>query len=204
MDVDVPVFNNDKYQTTGETKVVEGRVVYRIKALRDIDWWHIKKGDLGGFVKSELNLDTEDDSWIQQDGCVKDTARVEGHSCIFGKSVICGKTTLICNKSMVYDSHISDNAIIDNSLIESDVRIYDDVQLQDVHVEKHCLLSGDVKLKKLTVKSYAIIRGSFTLAGEKIVVYGNETSQLPSFDKDYSERLAKDRLEDFKIQNRLD
>ena len=44
-----------KYEFTGETKNIDGHILYRIRALRNIhcDGWRIRAGDLGGWVESE-------------------------------------------------------------------------------------------------------------------------------------------------------
>lgn len=43
-----------KYILTDETIKVNGKTLYRIKALREFS--NVKAGDLGGFVESESNL----------------------------------------------------------------------------------------------------------------------------------------------------
>lgn len=45
---------NKKYKLTDETKVYNGKTLYRIQALKDFDFIH--KGEVGGFVESEKNL----------------------------------------------------------------------------------------------------------------------------------------------------
>ncbi|EJF81205.1 hypothetical protein MCQ_00483, partial [Candidatus Bartonella washoeensis Sb944nv] len=40
-----------KYEFTDETIEVNGRTLYRIRALKD--FWQVKAGDLGGFIEHE-------------------------------------------------------------------------------------------------------------------------------------------------------
>ena len=44
-----------KYELTDEIIEVEGKKLYRIRALVDIPKHDVKIGDLGGFVESEEN-----------------------------------------------------------------------------------------------------------------------------------------------------
>ena len=43
-----------KYELTEETKVIGGKTLFRIRALRSFGG--IKAGDLGGFIENERNL----------------------------------------------------------------------------------------------------------------------------------------------------
>ena len=57
-----------KYKLTDETKTTEyGVVLHRICALVDIQRWGVCKGDLGGWVENESNLDQDGDAWIFSD-----------------------------------------------------------------------------------------------------------------------------------------
>jgi hypothetical protein len=77
-----------KYELTDETKNVNGRMMYRIRALRDIDKFGIKKGDLGGWTESETNLSQEGDAWVSDDACV------------FGDEILCCRFRF-CSRSQI-------------------------------------------------------------------------------------------------------
>ena len=62
-----------KYELTEE---VNEHGLHRIRALRDIPLYGVKKGDLGGFVERENNLSQEGDCWIADNATVKDFAGV--------------------------------------------------------------------------------------------------------------------------------
>ena len=62
-----------KYELTEE---VNKQGLHRIRALRDIQRYGVKKGDLGGFVEREYNLSQEGDCWIADNATVKDFAGV--------------------------------------------------------------------------------------------------------------------------------
>ena len=52
-----------------------GRMLYRVKALRDFG--DVKKGDVGGYIEKESNLSYEGDCWVY------DNARVFGNARVF-------------------------------------------------------------------------------------------------------------------------
>ena len=51
-----------KYELTEEVMEYEGVILHRIKALKDFG--DVKKGDLGGWIKSEENLSQEGLCWV--------------------------------------------------------------------------------------------------------------------------------------------
>lgn len=63
-----------KYKFTKETKVVDGVVLHRIIAIRDFS--NVKKGDLGGWIEKEENLDHEGNAWVFGDARVYKNALV--------------------------------------------------------------------------------------------------------------------------------
>ena len=81
-----------KYRLTDETKTtVQGFVVRRICALRDIRRWSVHKGDLGGWVEKEANLSQDGDAWVGENAVVYGDAQVSGNAqvgrdfCLFGQ-----------------------------------------------------------------------------------------------------------------------
>ena len=51
-----------KYELTNETKAVNGKTLFRIRALEDFS--NVKAGDLGGWIESESNLSQEGTCWV--------------------------------------------------------------------------------------------------------------------------------------------
>ena len=70
-----------KYELTEE---VNERGLHRIRALRDIPRYGVKKGDLGGFVESEENLSQSGDCWVAY------TAVVRGHAVVSSDTKVNG------------------------------------------------------------------------------------------------------------------
>jgi hypothetical protein len=64
---------NDKYEITEETHP-DYPWLRRIRALRDV-CPGVRKGDMGGWVESESNLDVSGDAWVYGDAWVCGDAR---------------------------------------------------------------------------------------------------------------------------------
>ena len=77
-----------KYEFTEETKVICGRKLHRIRALRDFN--DVKAGDLGGFIEKEENLSHEGNRWVYNNAKVYDNAEICGNAEIHGNAEIYG------------------------------------------------------------------------------------------------------------------
>ena len=105
-----------KYELTDETKIINGKKLYRIMALKDFDT--VRKGDLGGFVQNEDNLSHEGNCWVYDDACVFDRATVDDNAKIFGnariyhKACVFGNAEILGNVVINEYAHISSNAFI--------------------------------------------------------------------------------------------
>lgn len=69
-----------KFELTTESIFVDGRKLYRIRAVKDFG--DVKKGDLGGFVETEDNLSQTDDAWVY------------GKAMVYGEARVCGKARI--------------------------------------------------------------------------------------------------------------
>lgn len=67
-----------KYEFTGETKVIAGVTLKRIRAL--ISFGFIVKGEIGGFIESEKNLSHDGNAWVSDNARVTDNAEVTGNA----------------------------------------------------------------------------------------------------------------------------
>ena len=72
--------------------------LYRIKALKDFN--NVKKGDVGGYIQAEINLNQQGDAWVY------DNARVFGKAQVYGNA-------------WVYN----------DALVSDDARVYSDAQV---------------------------------------------------------------------------
>ena len=76
---------NNKYEFTGETKIVFGHTVRRIRALAAIGA-SILPGDAGGWIESEHNLSTLGNAWVYDNAMVYGNAVVSGDALVSGNS----------------------------------------------------------------------------------------------------------------------
>ena len=82
------IYEQKKYKLTSVTKVVNGCTVYRIKALKDFGT--VKKGDMGGYIQSSMNLSHDDDCWIFDNAIVCDQAKIFRNAGVYGDAKIYG------------------------------------------------------------------------------------------------------------------
>ena len=89
---------NKKYELTAETIEIDGRILHRIRALRDFS--DVKAGDIGGFIQKESNLSHEDNCWIYDDAIICDDAEVYNYA-VVGNHAIVYENAVICNYAIV-------------------------------------------------------------------------------------------------------
>ena len=90
-----------KYKFTDETKIINGTVLRRIRAVRDIPEHGVRAGALGGFLQAECNLEHDGPSWVGGGACVlgsalvEDCAFVSGQTTVKGGAVIGGSAVVV-------------------------------------------------------------------------------------------------------------
>ena len=92
-----------KYKLVGREKV-DGRLYWRIEALRDIPRHGVRKGDKGGLIEKVKNLSQYGNSWVSGNAIVSELARVRKSGLVCGDSWVCGTAT-------VY-GWVGDNALV--------------------------------------------------------------------------------------------
>ena len=77
-----------KYELTDETMTVDGVTYHRIRACKDFDvqGYHVKAGDLGGYVESERNIDQDGNAWVDNNAMVVGNARVRDDAMVVGNA----------------------------------------------------------------------------------------------------------------------
>ena len=88
-----------KYKLTKVTKIVFGVTLHQIQSLQD--FWHIKSGDLGGWVESEKNLSQFCNAWVSGNAMVFGNARVYGNARVFGDAWVSDDAT-VSGEAWVY------------------------------------------------------------------------------------------------------
>ena len=79
---------NDKFELTKETKYWFGTTLYRIKALKAFG--SVEKGELGGFIEKEANIESAGNAWVFDNARVFDNAQVSGNARVFGHAQVSG------------------------------------------------------------------------------------------------------------------
>lgn len=156
---------NKKYELTKEFKIVEGRKLFRIKAVKS--FLGISKGSLGGFVESENNLSHSGDAWVYEDASVYgsalvcdnalvcgnariyDDARIYGNAQVYGNAWISGGACVSGNAQVYGNTHVYGNASIsDITLVCDNARIYGNARVYcNTHVYGNASFCGDALLR---------------------------------------------------------
>ena len=103
-----------KYELTEETKVIGGKTLFRIRALRSFGG--IKAGDLGGFIENERNLSHEGNAWVGDnakvggDAWVGDNARVGGYAWVGDNAWVGGNAKVGGDAWVGGNAWVEDNA----------------------------------------------------------------------------------------------
>ena len=125
-----------KYELTNETIQIEGKKLYRIKAL--IDFGDVKAGDLGGFIEKESNLSHLGNAWIYDDAMVCGNAKVRGNAEVYGNAWVYGNAKVrgnaeVYGNAWIYDdAEVCDDAkVYGNAEVYGNVWIYDDAEVCD-------------------------------------------------------------------------
>ena len=119
-----------KYEMTSDTrKLIDGREVHRIKALRDFG--KVKRGDVGGWIEKEENLSHEGNCWIFDHMTVCGNAQVSDDAKLNGYGMISN------------DAVIRDNAHVNNLIIGGKSYIGGDVSLSS-----RCIICDDARILK--------------------------------------------------------
>ena len=152
---------NKKYELTDETMEYTGCTLHRIKALKDFS--DVKKGDLGGWVKSEENLSQEGDCWVYDEAKVFNWAHVCDNATIHNESTLSYHVTVEDNAKVSGDTFIYDNVKVSGSSIVDDSRIADNAQvIGSAHVIDSLVNDNAI------IKDDSVLENSY--AGDKVIV----------------------------------
>ena len=115
---------NTKYEFTGETKIVYGRTLRRIKAIVAIGVT-VAPGDIGGWIENENNLSAYGNAWVYGDAMVYGNARVYGDARVYDNARVCGHA-MVAGPPEVYGDAIvhGDAEVYDNAIVFGNTRVY--------------------------------------------------------------------------------
>jgi carbonic anhydrase/acetyltransferase-like protein (isoleucine patch superfamily) len=176
-----------KYKLTQDTISHSGKILHKIKALKDFGY--IKKGDFGGYIEKESNLSHEGDCWVYDNALVYSNAHVYGNALVSGYAFVSGYA-LVSGYAQVSDhARISGNA-----LVYGDARVYGKAFVSgNAHVSGNAQISGDAHVSGnahvtdyAQVSDYALVTDNAHVTDNALVyenahVYGN--AHLKNFDE---------------------
>ena len=119
-----------KYKLTDEIIEFYGTKLYRIEALRDFS--NVKKGDKGGFVKSEMNLSHNGNCWVYDDAKVSDCAMILDNAKIYDDATVYGNAKIYYNAKIYGHAIICGNVkVYGNAKVFDNARVYSNAEVFD-------------------------------------------------------------------------
>jgi NDP-sugar pyrophosphorylase family protein len=117
-----------KYELTQKTISQSGKILHRIKALKDFG--DVKVGDLGGYIDVESNLSHHGNCWVYDNARVSDNARVYGNAQVYDNAHVYGDARVSDNAQVSGNALVTDNAqVSDNAYVYGDAYVYDNAQV---------------------------------------------------------------------------
>ena len=164
---------NTKYEFTGETKIVYGRTLRRIKAIVAIGAT-VAPGDIGGWIESENNLSVSGDAWVYGDAmvfgnaCVSGNAMVYFNACVYGNAMVSGNAS-VSGKAEVYGNA----SVSGKAMVSGDARVFGD---EDYMTFKNSWSSGRWFTYTASNKKWSV--GCFYGTGDELVSKAYADSEL--------------------------
>lgn len=162
-----------KYEMTNEVIEFEGRILHRVRALRDFG--NVKKGDLGGFIGEERNLSQEENAWVYNNAKVCDDAIVKGNANVKDNAIV--KEHAIVKGNAVIRGYAQ---IFGTAIIKGDTRIYENAKVYDYAlVDGYTIVRGNAEIcGRGKVKQSALIEGSGKVSQNQLALYGITKTDL--------------------------
>ena len=133
-----------KYELTDETMTVDGVTYHQIRACKDFDvqGYHVKAGDLGGYVESERNIDQDGNGWISG------LARISGNARVCGNAHVRGNAWISDNACVYGNAEVGGNAEVDdNARVGGNAWVYDDAWVGgNAHVRGNACVYGNARV----------------------------------------------------------
>lgn len=186
---------NKKYELDYNDSIsVEGHKLYRIISL--VDMPNVAKGDKGGYIEQEYNLDHYGNSWIFVNARVYDSACVSGNARIYGNAIVC-EQALVCENACVYENaRIFEHArvygdtgifgradiyghanIFGAARVYGDTRVYDDALIfENARICGNAIVCGESR-----ISGHAHIRGDAWINGEAAIEKNSDYFCAQSF-----------------------
>ncbi len=154
-----------------DTIVRDGRTLYRIEALREV-CFDVHTGEKGGYVESEANLSQEGKSWLYDDACAYEEARVEGDAHLKHDATIRGKAKLFEHAILFNTVIVQGEAIVGGwsqlfhqvviggkAILKGNIFLY-----EKVHIGGNAYLEG-TNPRELILQGTTMIHGDTIMKG---------------------------------------
>ena len=134
------------------SKEINGRTVYRIKALKDFG--DVEAGYLGGYIEKEYNLSHEGNCWVYDNACVYEEAEVCDDAKILDNAQVYGEA------SVYHNAEVSDYAkVYGEACVYEEAQIFDNAEIYEA-ADVHGFAS---------VYGFARIRGGANVYGDSYI-----------------------------------
>ena len=172
--------------------IVDGHVLHRIQADRDIPFHGVKVGDIGGWVEKPNNL--QDDAWVTgylygdavADGnaliegkvfgnaYVQKNARIGQYARVFDNANIGGDARISGHAVVCGNARVSDHAVImDYAVICGNAKVYSGAKVYDfVTVSGDACIFGDSSLRDNVIIEGNVTIGNHVIIKDRVIVKG--------------------------------
>jgi hypothetical protein len=110
-----------KYKLTDEKIEHNGKMLYRIQALKDFG--NVKAGDLGGYIELERNLSHDGNCWVFDDARISDNAWVSDEALVFDNALVFGNAWVFGDVWVSGEARVSGNT-----------RVYGNTKIKDGYI----------------------------------------------------------------------
>lgn len=182
------------FKLTDESKINDfGVRVFRIQAIED--FYDVRKGQKGGFVESENNI--EEYGWLEDNAEAFGNAVISGNAVAKENAKIYGNAKMSGNSMIRQNAHVCDNAQLSGfSRVVGNACARENAQISDyAWVDDQSVISGNGKAcgrAQLFGSSKVTDRG--VAGGDAVLKYNDEVSGNTIFlDNPYKEPEKKKR-----------
>ena len=147
-----------------------GIKLFQIKCTKSFKY--AQKGDFGGYVEKEGNLDQENDAWVSDNARVSSNARVSGDAWVSDNARVSGDAWVSDNARVSGDAWVSDNAwVSSNAWVFGDALVSGYARVSgDAWVSDNARVSGD-----------AWVSGNARVSGDADIENDNEHCGFDGF-----------------------
>uniref|UniRef100_A0A6M3K680 Polymer-forming cytoskeletal protein n=2 Tax=viral metagenome TaxID=1070528 RepID=A0A6M3K680_9ZZZZ len=197
-----------KFSFTGETKIYCGITLNRIKA--EISFGIVVKGEIGGWLEKEGNLNQSSDAWVSGDARVFGNARVYGDARVYDDAQVYGDARVYDDARVYGDARVSDNTwVYGNARVSDNAQVYDNARVHgDAQVYSNARVYGDARVHGdawlITPLCIHTTKFSVCISSKTKISIGCETYTPKEWDK-IGERIAKNNdftkteIEEYKL-----